>query len=240
MKIPNPISRLATCFSQKTLCKLVLVNIFLVGFASTEVHANGLTVSPATISETYEPYATNEKLLTLTNKTDASIDYTIKFKTSKNGSSDWLTISQESGTLDSSSSTDLTLTIKVSEAFPFDRQTGEVYIEYITDGISSQIVVPVEVVASDTLWDTDKDHYPDIFENQFGSDPQNPESSPTHSENQMSENKYYLVDDDFAEEDMSAYKTRTIQAAIDAVSSTVDEYADEANDPYAIIEVYIV
>lgn len=238
MKTQKSIFRSATCFPNKVIYALILIKLFVIGALSTEIYANGLTVFPATIFETYDLYTTNEKLLTLTNTADTSIDYTVEFKASKNGSSDWLTISQESGTLGAGSSADLALTIEVSEEFPFDRQSAEVYVKWNIDGGSSRIVVPVKVVASATLWDLDNDRYPDIFEDQFGSATQDPDSFPKYSESQTGENKYYIVDDDFAAEEMSVYKTQTIQEAIDAASSTVDEYAEAPIYPYAIIQVY--
>ena len=122
MKIPNPISCVTTCSPRKIINALILINLLVFGIASV-VHASELTISPAAISETYELYTENEKLLTLTNTTDASIDYTIELKTLKNGSPGWLTIRQESGTLGSNSNTDLNLTIKGPEAFPFDQQS---------------------------------------------------------------------------------------------------------------------
>ena len=83
MKTQKSIFRSATCFPNKVIYALILIKLFVIGALSTEIYANGLTVFPATIFETYDLYTTNEKLLTLTNTADTSIDYTVEFKASK-------------------------------------------------------------------------------------------------------------------------------------------------------------
>ena len=227
MKTQKSTFRSSTCFHNKIIFALTLIKLLAVGFASTEIYASGLTVSPTEISETYEPDTTNQKTLSLTNNTGNEIEFTVSKPW-------WVSSDVRSGTLSDGAETVLNLNMEVYNPYPFSRpQKADIDIRYTLNEESHVLVVPIEINISKigSLWDLDGDRFPGFFEEKFGTsdDPlDGMDIYPVYSTTQdVTKPKYFRVDDDLAEE--TTYEKKRIQAALDA--------AEEDGSGYAIIEV---